>query len=91
MAEIIRFDHLQQLLGDNQVTADGKYTKNILLAKVRKIVDDTIDSNEAKSDILKYVIHSFTTTGVVETYNDLGEHGWLDMIKEMIEIAITEE
>lgn len=71
-----------------ETTIDGKYTGKDLLHKVRQTVNVT-NCND-KNGLYKYITDSFSSRGLLDTYNDLGECRWNSMIRKMINHELQE-
>lgn len=74
----------------NKRSYDGKTTQGSLLKRIRKIVHKVNTTNDTDKEIADFIIKSFSINGIIETYNQLGQYGWYQMILQMAEHEVWE-
>lgn len=61
-----------------------------LSEKVQVLVHRVNTTSDSDEDIAKFIIDSFADGGLLETWNNLGHHGWCRMITMMAESEVWE-
>lgn len=79
-AVVIDFYQSAEILANKELpTDDGVYTNHQLIHIIRDLVNKITDNEQ----IHRSIIESFTPTGIVEIYNELGIDGFKDLISDM--------
>lgn len=85
VGRVINFKQAQyKLSAMKEITLDGRYTKDTLKYEISEYIDSLWISEEEKIDLFKFIITSFSRTGLIETYNDLGDSEWHKMMRQMV-------
>lgn len=86
MANVV---NLIEFRNNNKRAGDGT-TQGELQARIKKIVRRMNTTNNTDEKITDYIIKSFSINGIIETYNQLGQYGWYQMILQMVEHEVWE-
>lgn len=86
VGRVIDFEKARyELSATRELTLDGYHTKDSLKNEIADCVNELAISDTDRIAIYKWIITSFSKTGLIETYNDLGSEKWLKMIRQMID------
>lgn len=78
-----------KLTGARQWTHDGKMSRNMIEEEILDIVHEMHGYDDAERIQLS-VIKSFSKSGLIEIYNQLGHDGLMDIVRQTIKIEIQE-
>lgn len=85
VGRVIDFEQAKhELSATKVVTLDKQQTKNSLRGEIVRYVDNLPIPDNEKVAIYTYVVTSFSKTGLVEVYNDLGADKWLKEMQSMV-------
>ena len=87
---VARIINLIEFRDANRKANDGRTTQGELCNRIMKIVHKINSTSDTDEDITGFIIKSFSINGIIETYNQLGQYRWYQMILQMAEHEIFE-